>query len=333
VHGGLVADLVVDTSAQRVAAAGLRAVGRTASDLHARGDRLAMLAPGVGTPEAARSVDEFLGAWSYGMGVIGHQVTELAGMLEGAAAAFETVEAQLTGGGPTGPPAPIPAPDPPPLPSPVGARWGDVPWTRVPAALSAASSPRELIPGEPQDVDQLAAATRDFAVTAADGADALGALTLGGWVGAAAAVFAAELGEAPRRLQVAVEAFAQASTALRRHAVVLSDAQVVVAVAFQMWQEAETASQMWRGVTIGPDTLPPSDTGPGLDGMARAAAMLARAREDVAASGRALISVLDQAAATAPKDPGLLARFARTVRGFGAGFGQGSVGILTGAIR
>lgn len=325
------ADLVVDTSAQRVAAAGLRAVGRSASDLHARGDRLAMLAPGVGAPEPARAVGEFLGAWSYGMGVIGHQVAELAGMLEGAAVAFEAVEAHLTASEPPGPSS-IPVPDPPPLPAPVGARWGDVPWTRVPVQLSAAKSPRQLIPGEPQDVDQLAAATRDFAVTAADGANALGALTLGGWVGAAATVFAAELDEAPRRLHVAVEAFAQASTALRRHAAVLSDAQLVAAVALQMWQETEAASQMWRGVTIGPDTLPPSDTDPGLDGMARAAAVLARAREDVAESGLALVSVLDEAASTAPKDPGLLARFARTVRGFAGGLGEGGAGILTGAV-
>lgn len=294
-----------------------------------------MLAPAVGAPEPARAVDGFLSSWSYGMGLIGHQVTELALMLEASAVAFDAVEARLSvaGGGatPAAPPTPITAaPELPPLPRPLGARWGDMSWTRVPVQLSAARYPRELLPGEPEDVEHLAVALRGFAVTAADAQTMLRQVSLGGWVGAAATVFANELDQVPGRLSIAADAFAEASGALRTHARALSDGQLAATVALRTWQDAEAQSQIWRGVTTGADTT--SDTDPGLEGMARAAAMLASAREDVAASGRSLVSGLDAAAATAPNDPGLFARMARAVRGFAGGFGEGTAGLVEGAV-
>lgn len=97
-----------------------------------------------------------------------------------------------------------------------------------------------------------------------------------------------------------------------------------------MWQEAETASQMWRGGTTSLDMLPQYDAHPGLKawpvprgcspGPARTSPRL----------GWPWSSVLDEAAADAPKDPGL---FARTVRGFADGLGEGTTGIVTGVVR
>lgn len=69
-------DLVVGTSAQRVAAAGMRAVGGRRRICTRVGTVLRCSRRGWRTPKPTRAADEFLGAWSYGMGVIGHQVGE-----------------------------------------------------------------------------------------------------------------------------------------------------------------------------------------------------------------------------------------------------------------
>ena len=174
-----------------------------------------MLAPAVGTLEAARAVDHFLGCWSYGVGLVGHRAVVLAGLLEGAASAFEVVEARLVvEAGGVAPVVALPSSGfvvPPPLQWAVGSRWGLLPWQGMAVTLSGATHPGQLVPGEPADVETLAAALRSFAADATRGAVSLARLSVGGWVGQAAEVFAAELGGLPAQLEGAAAAFAEAS--------------------------------------------------------------------------------------------------------------------------
>ena len=89
-------DLAVDTTALRTAAAELRRAAEFAAEAKDRGGRLRDLGPGA-AGEAARAVEDFLREWSYGLGIVGEDALTLANALDGAAAAFEAVEAGLTG--------------------------------------------------------------------------------------------------------------------------------------------------------------------------------------------------------------------------------------------
>lgn len=318
-------DLVVDTSALRGVAGTLRSIGSAASEMHGHGDRLSPLVPAVGAADPARALSDFLAAWSYGLGLTGHQVTLLASMLDSAAVAYDAVEARLSvaAGGAPGPvltPASgVPAPEPPPPPPPQAARWGDLRLSQVPVQLSAATHPHQLVPGDPDDVLYLGSTLRRFAVASADAANAVRRQSTAAWAGSAAAVFAQQVGQLPAALDAAADAFGAAATALLRYAEVLSDAQLQAVLAFRLWQDAEREST--AGATAGA----------GAEGMARAAATLARARTEVETSGRALAAVLDETVIAAPRDPGFFARLFRAVRSFGSGVTEGFVGMGEGA--
>lgn len=333
----------MDTGALRATAGQLRAVGAGTAEMGGRSGGLAILVPAVGSHAAAQPLNEFIQAWSYGLGVLGHDVAVLAGTLDGAAAAFETIETELAGAASqmAVPDSCVPTrvvgatPIPPwqaPLPAPPegSLRWGGLPSPGLEVQLSAATHPRQLVPGEPDDVEAMAASFRRFAVDSAETAYRLRRATLGGWAGQAAAAFAVQVAQAPAALDLAADAFGIPARALSGHAGVLAAAQEQAASALRLWQDAEYRSKVARGAVVGASPTPSGGDDADAD-LARAAAMVRTARDEVDVSARALRTVLAQASAGAPRNPGLLARLAAGIRSFGAGAGEGTAAMVAGA--
>ena len=327
-------DLVVDTTALRGLSAELLAVADGAADMGTRGGSLVPLAAGVGEHAAAAACDGFLEAWTYGLRVLAHDVTELARMAEGAAGAFEAIEAALGAAGPvdgigcvptafTARPAGV-------APPPHRQGWGRLPMAGVPVQLSAATHAKQLVPGEPADVEELGRRLRGFAFNADEAALRLRKAGTGGWAGQAATVFAVHVEGVPTTLDTSAASFGNAGQALLSHASVLADAQALAGAGLQLWQSAFLRAQVARGVLTAATAIPAAE----LDGadadLARAAAMVTAARSEVESSAARLRATLLAAAEPAPRNPGFLARVLSAVRSAGVGAGEGTRDLVAG---
>lgn len=191
--------------------------------------------------------------------------------------------------------------------------------------LPTALRPADLVPGEPEDVELLAAELRRFAQGAADTAADLRRLSLGGWQGQAATTFAHELGEAPKRLERAADAFTAAARVLRSHAETLVAAQDRASVAIGLWQDGEARSRAAAAAADPEAAVLLPD--PGKDARVRAERLVLDARADVAASGRMVAAALDEAASAAPDKPGLLSSALGALSSFGKGALEATVGL------
>lgn len=315
-------DLLVDTTAQRSAAAHLRAAARVAEEAAEKSGRLGWYVSAAGPGRAARALADFLGEWTYGMGLIGHQVEVLASYLETAALAYETAEAQLTaaaGGRVTAPASFVPLA---PLPEPPARRpvmlVNDLSPMALPLTLATATHPSQLLPGEPHELTRLAGILRGFANSAADAVDGLRSLSTGSWQGEAAVAFAGHVQQAPDRLVVASQSFDAAAVALTRFAGELEDAQRRVAAGFAAFKDAEARAAA---------EIPGAQ-----EEMTAAATAVARAQAEVDDAGRVLAQVLEEEGSRAPNEPGLLARMTKAVGSFLGGVGEGTVGMVTGVV-
>ena len=323
-------DLLVDTTAQRAAAASLRAAARVAEEASEKSGRLGWYVPAAGPGRAAHALADFLGEWCYGMGLIAHQVEVLASYLETAAAAYETADTQLAvAAGGKAAPAPFSA-SPAPLPEPPARRVlrvDDLPPMAVPITLATATHARQLLPGEPHELTRLAVILRGFAGSAADAVSGLRSLSTGSWQGEAAQAFAGHVQQAPDRLATASESFDAAAAALTRYAQELEDAQRRVAAGFAAWKtaEARAKAETESGIAIVGGLSAQEE-------LAAAAAAVDRARTDVDAAGRLLARVLEDEGHRAPNEPGLLARMSHAVGSFLGGVGEGTVGMVTGVV-
>ena len=100
----------------------------------------------------------------------------------------------------------------------------------------------ELVPGEPDEVEQLATRLTRFAGGAEEASSRLDALDTGAWSGEAGALFLQAAGELPTRLACAAAAFAIAARELRAYAAVLREAQATAARAVRLVEQSTAES-------------------------------------------------------------------------------------------
>ncbi len=207
------------------------------------------------------------------------------------------------------------------------------------ATLATAASGRELIPGDPDEVEALAARLAALGEGLSEAAARLVDLDDGGWRGPAAEAFRANLGDQPERYAVAGEAFATATAALRRYAGVVSDAQAEGDRAIDWWQEGEAATGAWErawsshdaevaqrrastelAIVAGAgDLLRPSLVDPGAEWRQRAISTLDAATAAVDHEAAATAAALAAAEEGAPDEPGFWSRLWAGLSGFADG--------------
>ncbi|CAA9215806.1 MAG: hypothetical protein AVDCRST_MAG41-215 [uncultured Corynebacteriales bacterium] len=146
--------------------------------------------------------------------------------------------------------------------------------------VTPGSRPADLVPGEPDEVDRLAARLTRIAVTAGDAGSRLATLDAEVWTGESAQVFQGAIGDVPARLSQAAGAFGSAAQALTAYARALREGQATAAGAIRMVEQAT------------PETLAAEQ--------GRAAALVTRASAEVDAAGRLAAERLARAEADAP---------------------------------
>jgi uncharacterized protein YukE len=147
-------------------------------------------------------------------------------------------------------------------------------------AVTPGARPADLVPGEPDEVEQLAATMTRIAVTAGDAGTTLSTLDAEVWTGESAQVFQGAIGDVPTRLTRAAGAFGAAAQALTAYGRALREGQATAAGAVRMVEQAT------------PETLPAEQ--------ARANALVARAVAEVDAAGRLAAERLARAEQDAP---------------------------------
>ena len=100
--------------------------------------------------------------------------------------------------------------------------------------VTPGADPAELIPGDPDGIEQVAARLARVAGSAADAAGTLHTLDADVWAGEAAELYRGALGDVPDRLIRAADAFGTAAQALRDFAQVLRDARSTAGTAVRM---------------------------------------------------------------------------------------------------
>lgn len=210
------------------------------------------------------------------------------------------------------------------------------------AELAAGATARDLVPGDPDELDRLAARLSVFASGMSDAADKLGNVEAAGWTGPAAEAFSTLVGEQPEKYRAAGSSFGEAISALRAYTGVLRRAQADAGRAVMLVASADRESEQWRGqraahdadvrtAQINGDPPPAGREPPASDpgGADRAAAqrLLGDAREQVRAQGRVMAAALSAAADDAPEKPGLFDRVVDGVGDFFGGVWEGVKGI------
>ena len=149
------------------------------------------------------------------------------------------------------------------------------------SVLSPGALPAELVPGEPDEVERLAARLTRFAAGAGEAAVRLDSLSRGAWSGEAGELFREAVGEVPASLTRAATAFASAARALTAYARTLREGQAAAARAVRLVERSTPESRE-------------------ADQQA-ASRLVAGARTEVEEAGRAAAARLSQAAADAPE--------------------------------
>jgi hypothetical protein len=153
---------------------------------------------------------------------------------------------------------------------------------------------RDLVPGDPDEVERLAGQFARFARNAKDAAGRLSGLDSTHWSGPAAERFRGAAREVPTAMRGGAEAFEAASTALRSYAQVLREGQRTAARAVGLAEEAERASAQWRqGGGAGDD--------PGEEQRRRARWLSERAADEVRRAAQAAAERLGQLSDQAPR--------------------------------
>jgi hypothetical protein len=210
-------------------------------------------------------------------------------------------------------------------------------------------SPRDLIPGDPDSVEQLAARLRTFASYLGEACGRMRTVETEGWKGPAADVFRSALTNESGKYDPAARAFNGAANAVQNYADVLRQAQGQAAQALQVYGDAQRTTATWRAQTAHYNSIQKSSLAgdktaaqalsslsipyswdPGAGGVARAHAILNEARAMVDAAGRLAAGQLEAAWQGAPKQQSWLDRRIHNVSEFAKGVWDGTVGIVTG---
>lgn len=189
------------------------------------------------------------------------------------------------------------------------------------ADLAPGVGGRELVAGDPDELDRLATRLSELADGMLQAAAALTDVEVAGWRGLAADAFSALVGDQPATYRRAGSAFADAAAAISAFAAVLRRAQEDAARAAATFEDATRSSADWHrahavhdaevrsaqaaGRPV-PNDPPPPAVDPGAAERALSQQLLGDARSAVRAQGHVAASALSAAAALAPKEPGLL---------------------------
>ncbi len=195
------------------------------------------------------------------------------------------------------------------------------------AELHVGATPRELVPGDPDEIDALVGRM----AVLGDGLSAAGAqlraIEAGEWVGQAADAFRSVVGQEPDKYENAGSAFSTAASAIRGYTGALREAQGRAQQAISLYEQAEAQTQRWRGqvaryesaqrsarasndpeVMARADAMPSPGGDPGADERSEAQGMLAAAREEVRSEGRRVAGILEAEWQDAPNEPGMFDR-------------------------
>lgn len=155
------------------------------------------------------------------------------------------------------------------------------------------ATPQDLVPGDPDALEHLAARIARYAASAQDAERQVRRLDPEHWTGDAAVRFRAAVSQVPEHLVAASTAFGHAERSLRGYAGTLRQAQRSAAYALELSGQADAASAEWHaGGAVGPD--------PGEDDRAAAQRLLDAAHERVEAAARAAAGQLSALARSAP---------------------------------
>lgn len=198
----------------------------------------------------------------------------------------------------------------------------------------------EVLPGAPEDLDELAGMLESYVDGAAAAARGLRSMDSGGWIGEAADAFWSSVGDVLKKLDDAAFAFQEAVFALRTYTVVLREAQAGVRRALSLLDQADTESRGWAArnadVVIENITAPytgvvvptsPEDPGEALRRQAHT--LITEAQGRVAAAARHAADRLEMAAEHAPHKPGFLSRSWHVVSEVASGAAESVTGMAT----
>lgn len=203
-------------------------------------------------------------------------------------------------------------------------------------ALTPQASPRELIPGNPESAEALAALLERYAQGLSDGAAQLRGLDDGPWAGPAAESFRSRLGVLPARMATGGEAFAPSGRAMRQYAATLREGQAEAGKAIELAREAQRQSAHYQTqlaayaqeLAGGDPAMPaPPAVDPGAETQAQAERMLAAARQRVDEADAYTANILRAAAEQAPDQPSFWHDLWWGVKQFGIGFKESVVGM------
>jgi hypothetical protein len=186
--------------------------------------------------------------------------------------------------------------------------------------LAVGARPLDLVPGNPDELDRLAARLSTFAIGMADAAYELGSIRAGEWRGPAGDAFRTLISDQPRNYDDAADAFSRAAAALSRYAHAVREAQADAGIAISLHEQAHRDTEAWKeewdrhhaeveaatASGTAPSSPRPADADPGAGDRARAQRRLEDARLVVDSQGRTAASALLDAGEAAPKKPGLL---------------------------
>lgn len=199
---------------------------------------------------------------------------------------------------------------------------------------------REVLPGTPEDLDELAAKLESYVDEAAAASRGLRALDSGGWVGEAADAFWSSVGDVLKKLDDATAAFQEASFALRSYTATLRPAQADTHRALTLIDQADTESRTWSAKNTGAvvqnltapytGTLAPmSSDDPGEPLRRQADTLITDAKNRVVASARHAAERLHTAADHAPDKPGFLSRSWHVASEVAGGAAESVTGMAT----
>lgn len=209
-------------------------------------------------------------------------------------------------------------------------------------ALTAHADPNALVPGDPDDVEDLARQLLTYAEGAAEAAGHLRVVEAGSWVGPAADAFRDRIGTMPKRLDQGADAFADAAGALFAYADELHEARRDAVRAIDLMRDADAATAQWQAATVAHELAVqraeqaavngaspvalvgggPSGYDPGEDLRDQARQVLASSRDRLEAQGDLSTRLLRAAEEHAPDEPALFSRAMDQIGEFFKGAGE-----------
>lgn len=176
------------------------------------------------------------------------------------------------------------------------------------AELGQTRNPRELVPGDPDAIEENARVLRTRAASTDDAGEGLRAIDTGSWEGPAARAFHDKFSYEPGKWFTAADALQAGAGALGDYTATLRWAQTQAAEAIRLWNQGEAATQQAVAehdtalAQAGAQNQPaPPFTDPGEADRQAARETLSRARRQLAEAGDVAAATLHTKASAAPE--------------------------------